>query len=275
MIAAIGLGVAWLATAPVRRWLHWGRMMQRVDTVEPVAGVPERVGPFAGTRLPADGWDRPAVVLLHGVHPEGANEPRMARLATLFAEEGFQVHVPHVPALAAFDPDPAVIADLRRYLDAIERRHGCFGVVGISVGGGLALRALEDRPVTAVLSVGGHADLGAVRDHHRTTGGTPYARRVMAAVGEVPDPVLAALSPRRPPRGPVFVLHGEGDPLIPPSQAAALCERMGCGAVVTPWLGHTELHGASPVPVLRALDQVFASMKAPCATLRQYSGRRR
>ena len=199
----------------------------------------------------------------------------MARLATLFADEGFVVHVPDLPSLAAFDPDPAVVDQLRGVFDAVRAEHGCFGVVGISVGGGLALRALEGEPATAVLTIGAHDDLAAVAAYHERTGGTRYARRVMEAVGDVPPETLAALSPRRPPIGPVYVLHGEGDPLVPASEAVRLCERMQCARVVrTPWLGHTEVDGESPVPVLALLDQVFAATRVPCRRLRQVDSAR-
>ncbi len=213
-------------------------------------------------------------MLVHGVHPDGADEPRMARLATLFADEGFVVHVPHLPSLAAFEPDPALPRRLARYFEAVRLRHGCFGVVGISVGGGVALRALEDTPVTGVLTVGAHDDLEALRDHHRAHGGTRYARRVMEAAGDVPAATLAALSPRRGPRGPVWVLHGEGDPLVPADHADRLCRRIGCNRVVrTPWLGHTEVHGESPVPVLSLLDDAARGLRTSCAQVRVRAGR--
>lgn len=263
--------LGWIASAPVRRWAHWGHFLQRFETVEARPGTPETIAGVEGRR-----WSRarpaprePALVLVHGVHPEGGAEPRMARLATLFADEGFVVHVPHLPALAAFEADPSLPGRLAAYLAAVRDRHGCLGVVGISVGGGVALRALEDTPVTGVLTVGAHADLEAVRDHHARTGGTRYARQVMEAAGDVRPATLAALSPRRAPRGPVWVLHGEGDPLVPADHADRLCRRLGCARVVrTPWLGHTEIDGESPVPVLSLMDDAVQGLKTRCAEVR-------
>ncbi len=265
------LVLGWVVSAPVRRWAHWGSFLRRFESVEPRPGTPEIFAGIHGRR-----WSRanpeplePALILVHGVHPEGGEEPRMARLATLFADEGFVVHVPHLPTLAAFEPDPEVVPRLARYFDAARQRHGCVGAVGISVGGGVALRALEDVPVTGVLTVGAHADLLALREHHRATGGTRYARRVMEAAGDVPPVVLAALSPRRGPRGPVWVLHGEGDPLVPAAQADRLCDAIGCARRVrTPWLGHTEVDGESPIPVLTLLDEAVAAMKTSCEQVR-------
>ena len=272
---AVALAAGAVFVLPAARLLHWGQMGERMGDVEAAPSVAEELAGVPGRRWPARAAEGPTLVLVHGVHPDGGREPRMGRLATLFAREGFVVHVPHLAELAAFQAKGDVIPRLRGYFDAVERRHGCFGVVGVSVGGGLALRALEDRPVTGVLTIGAHDDLAAVRDHHRATGGTAYARRVMAAVGDVEPAVLAALSPRRGPRGPVWVLHGEGDPLVPASEADALCRRIGCARVVrTPWLGHTEVHGASPLPVLQMIDQALPGMKVPCDRLRQYSGRR-
>jgi len=266
------LAVGWVASAPVRRWAHWGGFLQRFETVEPRPGTPEIFARIHGRR-----WARadpeptePALVLVHGVHPEGADEPRMARLATLFADEGFVVHVPHLPSLAAFEPEPELVPRLRRYFDAARLRHGCVGAVGISVGGGVALRALEDAPVSGVLTVGAHADLVALRDYHRANGGTRYARQVMEAAGDVPPVVLDALSPRRSPRGPVWVLHGEGDPLVPADHADRLCAVIGCARRVrTPWLGHTEVDGESPIPVLTLLDEAVRAMKTSCAHVRR------
>lgn len=270
-VLAATLVLGWIASAPVRRWAHWGRFLQRFETVDPRQGTPEVVAGVHGRRYArADPAPlEPALVLVHGVHPEGAAEPRMARLATLFADEGFVVHVPHLPALARFEPDPEVVARLRRYLDALRRRHGCIGAVGISVGGGVVLRALEDSPVTGVLTVGAHADLRSLLEHHRASGGTRYARQVMEAAGDVPSADLAALSPRQRPRGPVWVLHGEGDPLVPPEHADRLCETLQCNRVVrTPWLGHTEVHGQSPIPVLSLMDEAVRTMKTRCAEVR-------
>jgi pimeloyl-ACP methyl ester carboxylesterase len=263
--------LGWIASAPIRRWAHWGHFLQRFESVEARAGIPEIVARIHGRR-----WSRarpaplePALVLVHGVHPEGGEEPRMARLATLFADEGFVVHVPHLPTLAAFEPDPALPGRLARYFEATRRRHGCIGVVAISVGGGVALRALEDTPVTGVLTVGAHADLEALVDYHRQSGGTRYSRQVLEAAGDIPRATLDALSPRRPPRGPVWVLHGEGDPLVPAEHADRLCRLIGCNRVVrTPWLGHTEVNGESPVPVLSLLDDAVRGLKTSCAEVR-------
>lgn len=264
--------LGWIASGPIRRWAHWGQFLQRFETVTARPGTPEIIAGIDGRR-----WARarpaplePALVLVHGVHPDGGNEPRVAQLATLFADEGFVVHGPHLPSLAAFEPDPELPDRLARYFEGVRRRHGCIGVVGISVGGGVALRALEDSPVSGVLTVGAHADLASLRDFHRTHGGTPYSRRVMEAAGDVPEATLAALSPRRAPRGPVWVLHGEGDPLVPADQADQLCRLIDCRRKVrTPWLGHTEVNGESPVPVLSLMDDAVRAMKTGCAQVRR------
>jgi pimeloyl-ACP methyl ester carboxylesterase len=133
------------------------------------------------------------VLLVHGVHFKGMDEPRLVALARAMAGSGLDVLTPHVGSLADFRIEPQVvrkIADAAAWF-ANESEGGAagapVGVLGISFAGGLALMAAaEAEPRGAigwVMAVGAHHDLMRV--------GRWYAGK-----GEVgPDGEVAAAEP--------------------------------------------------------------------------------
>ncbi len=122
----------------------------------------------------ADGWTvdrwfshtappgRPCVVVVHGLTPDGKDDPRLQDFARALAWSGFDVYVPHVSALAEFRFDPRVVPQMRRLFQEVEGRCPAWALVGISVGAGPALRALGSEPawprLRAVATVGAYAD---------------------------------------------------------------------------------------------------------------------
>lgn len=106
------------------------------------------------------------LVLAHGMHPLGYDEPRLMALARAFAASGLVVHTPDQPYLKALSLDPRTASELTVTVRALSRREGTgpLGVMGISFAGGLALRAASEDPESFafVVPVGAHHDLSRV-----------------------------------------------------------------------------------------------------------------
>jgi pimeloyl-ACP methyl ester carboxylesterase len=139
------------------------------------------------THQPLDGAPR-AIVLAHGVHYLGIDEPRLVALAGSFARAGVVVLTPELAPLADYRvDDPRNLEILRASVHALAKREGIatggVGLVGVSFSGGLSLRVAEE-PETAkdlafVVSIGGHDDLARV------------ARFFATDVADTPDGAVA------------------------------------------------------------------------------------
>lgn len=128
--------------------------------------------PVAGTRgrlyLPADLPHPPGVVVVHGVHWKGIDEPRLERFARTIAASGVAVLTPEIRELCDYRIDPASIDTIGASARALSDRLGGerVGLMGLSFAGGLSLVAASDpryEPSLAfVAAVGAHDDLGRV-----------------------------------------------------------------------------------------------------------------
>ena len=137
-----------------------------VETRADVAGVE---GPVpARLYAPVGREHAPGVVLAHGVHRLGIEEPRLKAFARAIASAGIAVLTPELRELADYRIDPKSIATLG--IAARELRRGCggrrVGMMGMSFAGGLVLMAAAEDKVADdlafVVSIGGHDDLGRV-----------------------------------------------------------------------------------------------------------------
>lgn len=109
----------------------------------------------------------PGLVLVHGVHRLGIEEPRLVRLAQAFAASGLAVLTPQVAALSDYRLAPEAIATIGATAASLRRELGApVGVLGISFSGGLALVAATDPRFTShiafVVALGAHHDLERV-----------------------------------------------------------------------------------------------------------------
>jgi pimeloyl-ACP methyl ester carboxylesterase len=117
--------------------------------------------------MPQDVKNPGAVVLLHGVHHLGIEDPRMWNLARALAGAGVLVMTPELQDLADYRVtartidvigDSAVVLSTR-----VERK---VGVIGLSFAGGLSLLAAtrqEYAPkIGFVMAIGAHDDMGRV-----------------------------------------------------------------------------------------------------------------
>ncbi len=123
--------------------------------------VPGRIYRPLGVEAP------PGLVLVHGVHRLGIEEPRLTRLAHAFASSGLVVLTPHVASLSEYRLEPEAIAIIGAAASSLRRELGApVGVLGISFSGGLALVAAVDprfaSDIAFVVALGAHHDLERV-----------------------------------------------------------------------------------------------------------------
>jgi dienelactone hydrolase len=141
---------------------------QRAVHDEPLTIATPRGSARARIYVPEDGEAAPCVVVVHGVHRLGVDEPRLARFARAIASAGVTVLTPDVRELADYRIDPMSIETIGEAVRALaERCHGhAVGLMGMSFAGGLSLLAAADpryaERVSFVASVGGHHDMARV-----------------------------------------------------------------------------------------------------------------
>lgn len=126
------------------------------------ADVPARIYRPRGVAHP------PGLVLVHGVHHLGIEEPRLRKFATALASAGLEVFTPQVDELADYRVDPKAIDTIGAAVLALSKQLGAekVGLMGLSFAGGLSLVAACDARfaphLSFVVAVGAHDDLARV-----------------------------------------------------------------------------------------------------------------
>ena len=115
------------------------------------------------------------MVLVHGVHFRGIDEPRLVRFAESIAKTGVTVLTPRIASLADYRIDRDAIVQIGGAAHALRQQLGAdrpVGVLGISFSGSLALLAAADETLGAdiayVVTVGSYDDLGRVSRFYAT-----------------------------------------------------------------------------------------------------------
>lgn len=118
--------------------------------------------------LPNNVTSPPGVVLVHGVHYRGIDEPRLERFARAVAASGVAVMTPSVRELSDYKVAPHSIDTVGAAARELASRLGTtkVGLIGMSFGGGISLLTASDErfadDVSFVVAVGAHDDLGRV-----------------------------------------------------------------------------------------------------------------
>jgi hypothetical protein len=122
----------------------------------------------ARTYRPIGVTNAPGMVILHGVHHLGIEEPRLVAFSRDMAASGFVVLTPELRDLADYRITPGsigVIGEAAHELKTMTHSQGV-GVMGLSFAGGLSLLAAADphwsSDIAYVVSIGGHDDLTRV-----------------------------------------------------------------------------------------------------------------
>jgi pimeloyl-ACP methyl ester carboxylesterase len=111
--------------------------------------------------------DPPGLVLVHGIHRLGVDEPRLVRFARALAANGVAVLTPEVRELADYRVDPRSIETIGGAAHALGAKISRkVGVMGMSFAGGLSLLAACDprfaSDIGMVVAVGAHDDAARV-----------------------------------------------------------------------------------------------------------------
>jgi dienelactone hydrolase len=115
----------------------------------------------------------PALIVLHGVHHLGIDEPRLEAFAAAMASCGVRVLTPELPDIKDYHVDSTSIKTIGEVTQwYAQRTGGPVGVMGLSFSGGLALVAAADplyKPeFKFVFAVGSQDSMGRVAQYYRT-----------------------------------------------------------------------------------------------------------
>jgi dienelactone hydrolase len=136
---------------------------------ETVSGFDTAAGSVRARLYTPQGVAEPmGIVIVHGIHHLGIEEPRLTHFAHAFAQSGITVLTPEVSELADYRIDPQSIQTIGEAAHFLRTRLGrqSVGVMGLSFAGGLSLLAAADprysRDISFVVAVGAHDDLARV-----------------------------------------------------------------------------------------------------------------
>lgn len=222
------LGILLLLARPCLSYLHAVGLLLRIENPqrwsalasfgtysveERLAQVAAPSGPIRARLYIPQGIDKPpAMVIVHGVHHLGIDEPRLVAFARALSASGIRVLTPELVALVDYQIDSAsidVIGYSARSLSASTREK--VGVLGISFGGGLALIAASRPPyapyISFVASVGAHDDLERVSDFLITS--------------TIARPDGTTLQMRAHEYGPLILIYSHPEDFFPPTDVRA------------------------------------------------------
>lgn len=154
--------------APLR--LVVAEPVQTEETTFLSAGAPVRARLYTPVHHP----DAPAMVVLHGVHHLGMDEPRLIAFASAMAACGLRVLTPELPDIADYHVGENSIATIGDAAQWMAARNGgrAVGVMGLSFSGGLSLLAAADphyRPsIRFVVAIGSQDEMSRVAAYYRT-----------------------------------------------------------------------------------------------------------
>jgi pimeloyl-ACP methyl ester carboxylesterase len=141
--------------------------------------IPGTDGPIAARLYVPDGVDNPpAMVVVHGLHQLGMEEPRLVNFAQSLAQTGVEVLTPQLDAIADYRVTPESIDVIGKSARQLAERSGRqVGVLGLSFAGGLSLMAAADPKyadaISFVAAVGAQDDVARV-EHYLIDGSTHW-----------------------------------------------------------------------------------------------------
>jgi dienelactone hydrolase len=157
----------------------------------------------------------PGLVIVHGIHHLGIDEPRLVAFARAFASSGVMVLTPELEDLADYRVTPEGIATIGAAAAELHKRTGHrVGILGLSFAGGLALMTAADsryaQDISFVVSVGGHDDMARV------------ARFLATGKTTRPDGSEVTMLPHE--YGALVLIYSQADRFFTPKDVAAATE---------------------------------------------------
>ena len=116
----------------------------------------------------------PALVVLHGVHHLGMDEPRLIAFASAMASCGLRVLTPELPDIKDYHVGANSIATIGDTATWLAQQNGerPVGVMGLSFSGGLSLLAASDpqfrQSIKFVVAIGSQDAMSRVAQYYRT-----------------------------------------------------------------------------------------------------------
>lgn len=159
----------------------------------------------------------PGMLVVHGVHHLGIDEPRLVAFARALSASGIQILTPELPALADYQVDAHSIdligESARDFSQSLRQK---VGVLGISFGGGLSLLAAAtpryENYIRFVVSVGAHDDLERVSQFF-------IANQIAR-----PDGTMLQMPAHE--YGPLVLIYSHVDHFFPPADVATAHEAL-------------------------------------------------
>jgi dienelactone hydrolase len=144
-----------------------------VTTTELTLPLPS--GPIrARLYTPAHHPNAPAIIVLHGVHYLGIDEPRLIAFASAMSSCGLRVLTPELPDIKDYhigSNSIATIGDTATWLSS-QQDHHPVGIIGLSFSGSLSLLAAAAphfRPnIKFVVAIGSENEMSRVANYYRT-----------------------------------------------------------------------------------------------------------
>ncbi len=143
------------------------------DTTIATESGPVRARLYLPELPPAQFQTAPALIVLHGVHHLGIDEPRLMSFASAMASCGIRVLTPELPDIKDYHVDSTSIKTIGESTQWFATRTGGpVGVMGLSFSGGLALVAAADplykKSFKFVFAVGSQDSMSRVSQYYRT-----------------------------------------------------------------------------------------------------------
>jgi dienelactone hydrolase len=163
---------------------------------------------------PREHPNAPALIVLHGVHHLGMDEPRMIAFASAMASCGIRVLTPELPGIKDYHVDTdtiATIGDTAVWLSH-QQAGKPVGVLGLSFSGGLSLIAASEPQyapaIQFVIAVGSQDNMARVADFYRT------------GIDPRPDGRLQRITPHE--YGPLVLEYQHLEDFVPAADLPAL-----------------------------------------------------
>lgn len=161
-----------VANKPVYEPLRWF-ITNPVTTTELTLQLPG--GPIrARLYAPANHPNAPAIIVLHGVHYLGIDEPRLVAFASAMSSCGLRVLTPELPDIKDYHIGTnsiATIGDAAAWLSA-QQNHRPVGIIGLSFSGSLALLAATSPHfspyIKFIVAIGSEDEMSRVANYYIT-----------------------------------------------------------------------------------------------------------
>jgi hypothetical protein len=159
----------------------------------------------------------PGVVVVHGVHHLGVDEPRLMAFSRALAQSGIQVFTPELPDIADYQITHGSVDVIGAAAQQFSRKIGLpVGVLGLSFAGGESLLAAADpqysNSIAFVMSIGAHEDMHRVAEFFVTG---RIAR---------PDGTIVSMKPHE--YGPLVLMYSHLNEFFPPADVPTAKETL-------------------------------------------------